>query len=250
MKNFYIKDIKITCCNLENSSEGAISYIKSNNKNYICVTDVGNLVNAHRKFRELKEAINNSFYSLPDGRPISILARLKGIKDIDRVAGPDFMEELFRKTSGTEIKHFFLGDKDEILRALTEKISVKYNLKIAGTYSPEFGFNDDSSDNKIISRINASGADLIWVSFGGGKQEVWMKNNYLKLNKGLMIGVGAAFRFFTGDLKRAPLIFQKLGFEWFFRLIQQPGKMLKRYSSTLPFFLIYSTEEFFKTNSK
>ncbi|MBK8551326.1 MAG: WecB/TagA/CpsF family glycosyltransferase [Ignavibacteria bacterium] len=250
MENFYIKDIKITCCNLESSSEVAISQVKSGNTNYICVTDAGNLVNAHRKSPELKEAINNSFISLPDGRPISMLAKLKGVKDIERVAGPDFMEELFRKTSGTEIKHFFLGDTDEILKSLTEKISGKYNLKIAGTYSPEFGKANESSDNEIVRRINDSGTDIIWVSLGGGKQEIWMKNNYLKLNKGLMIGVGAAFRFFTGDIKRAPVIFQELGFEWFFRLIQQPGRMLKRYSSTLPFFLIYSAEEFFKTNSK
>ena len=250
MENFYIKDIKITCCNLESSSENAISYIRSNGKNYICVTDAGNLVNAHRNSPELKAAINNSFISLPDGKPISVLAKLKGIQNIDRVAGQDFMKEIFKKTSGTEMKHFFLGDTEDVLKVLKEKLHNKYNINISGSYSPEFGTWTEITDYEIIREINSSNPDFIWVSLGGGKQEIWMKNNYIKVNKGIMTGVGAAFRFFTGDIKRAPVFLQKTGFEWLHRLVHQPGKMFKRYASTLPFFLIYSLQELFKTNSK
>ena len=250
MINFYIKDIKVTCCNIESSSEDAISLIRSNGKNYICVTDAGNLVNAHRNSPELKESINNSFISLPDGMPITMLAKLKGIKNMERVAGQDFMKEIFRKTSCSDIGHFFLGDTEETLKDLTEKIKKEYDVRISGSYSPEFGEWDEKTDNEIIRILNGSGSDFIWVSLGGGKQEIWMKNNYMKLNKGIMTGVGAAFRFFTGDIKRAPLFLQKLGLEWLFRLIQQPGKMFTRYLRTLPFFLIYSSQEIFKTNSK
>jgi N-acetylglucosaminyldiphosphoundecaprenol N-acetyl-beta-D-mannosaminyltransferase len=200
-------------------------------------------VNAHRNSPLLKKAINDSFISLPDGRPISILARLKGIKDMERVAGPDFMTEIFRKTSGSDIKHFFLGDTGDILEKLLKKINKNYDLQIAGSYSPDFGVWNKEIDEEIIKRINDSEADFIWVALGGGKQEIWMNENYNKLNKGIMTGVGAGFRFFTGDIKRAPLLFQKMGFEWLFRLVQQPGKMFGRYLSTLPFFVIYSFEE-------
>lgn len=200
-------------------------------------------MNAHRNSPLLKKAINDSFISLPDGRPISILARLKGIKDMERVAGPDFMTEIFRKTSGSDIKHFFLGDTGDILEKLLKKINKNYDLQIAGSYSPDFGVWNKEIDEEIIKRINDSGADFIWVALGGGKQEIWMNENYNKLNKGIMTGVGAGFRFFTGDIKRAPLLFQKIGFEWLFRLVQQPGKMFGRYLSTLPFFVIYSFEE-------
>lgn len=246
LNNFYFKDIKISCCDLDSSVKNSISQIKSGKPNYICVTDVGNLVNAHRKSSELKEAINQSFISLPDGRPISIFAKLKGIKNTDRVAGPDFMEEIFRQTTNTNLRHFFLGDTEETLEKLMRKLKSKYNLQIAGSCSPKFGKWNSKIDEDIIKKINESDADFVWVSLGGGRQEIWMKNNYTKLNKGLMTGVGAAFRFFTGDIKRAPFIFQRLGFEWLFRLIQQPGKMFKRYSNTLPFFMIYSIQEFFK----
>ena len=200
-------------------------------------------MNAHRNSPLLKKAINDSFISLPDGRPISILARLKGIKDMERVAGPDFMTEIFRKTSGSDFKHFFLGDTGDILEKLLKKINKNYDLQIAGSYSPDFGVWNKEIDEEIIKRINDSEADFIWVALGGGKQEIWMNENYNKLNKGIMTGVGAGFRFFTGDIKRAPLLFQKMGFEWLFRLVQQPGKMFGRYLSTLPFFVIYSFEE-------
>ncbi|HMS64855.1 MAG TPA: WecB/TagA/CpsF family glycosyltransferase [Ignavibacteria bacterium] len=217
---------------------------------YVCVTDVGNLINAHRNSPELKDSINNSLISLPDGRPLSVFAKLKNIKSIERVAGPDFMEEIFKKTSGTGISHFFLGDTEEVLSKLIKRILTEFDLQIAGSYSPVFGIWDKNTNDLIIEKINSANPDVIWISLGGGKQEIWMKNNYFKLKKGLMTGVGAAFRFYTGDIKRAPLFFQKAGLEWFFRLIQQPGKMFFRYSGTLPYFIIYAIQDLFKNNQK
>jgi len=249
MNNLYIKGIKVSCCTIDSSVTETISNIQSQKKNYICVTDAGNLVNAHRKSSVLKSAINNSLLSLPDGRPISLIAKLKGISDIDRVAGPDFMQAMFQKTSGTEIKHFFLGDTEGILKKLVEKVTKDFDLQIAGTFSPAFENWTQEKEEEIISKINSSGADVIWVALGGGKQEIWMMNNYAKLNKGIMIGVGAAFRFYLGDIKRAPVFFQKLGLEWMFRLVQQPGKMFKRYITTLPFFVLYSIQLIPKNNS-
>lgn len=245
MQNFYFKGIKISCCNLENAAAEVIAKSKVK-PDYVCVTDVGNLVNAYRHSTGLKESINNSLLSLPDGRPISLFARLKGVTNIDRVAGPDFMEKVFEKTSGTDMTHFFLGDTDETHTKLIKKLSEKYELTIAGTLSPQFGIWDSVTDQQIIDTINIAQPDFIWVSLGGGRQENWMKENYGKLNKGIMIGVGAAFRFYIGEIKRAPLFFQKLGMEWFFRLIQQPGKMFVRYTTTLPFFILYSMQEYFK----
>ncbi|MEO6695345.1 MAG: WecB/TagA/CpsF family glycosyltransferase [Ignavibacteria bacterium] len=249
MKNFYFKNIKVSCCDSESAVAEVIAHSKLNKPHYICVTDVGNIVNAHRKSPALKEAINNSFISLPDGRPVSLFAKLKGITNIDRVAGPDFMEKVFEKTSGTETTHFFLGDTGEIHRSLKAKLSKKYKLNVTGSLSPEFGTWTPEINDSIIKAIKTADPDFIWVSLGGGKQEIWMKENFEKLNKGIMVGVGAAFRFYTGDIKRAPYIFQRLGFEWFFRLIQQPRKMFYRYASTLPFFVLYSVQELFTNNN-
>lgn len=246
MYSYYFKGIKINICTLESAGNYILSRFNTNKPAYICVTDVGNLVNACRKSPGLKNAINNSLLSLPDGRPLSLYAKLKGIDGIDRVAGPDFMRKIFEMTSGNSVKHFFLGDTEEILEKLNIKINKDFKIRIAGSFSPEFGKWDEKVNSEIIRRLNDAGADLIWVSLGGGKQENWMHENYVKLNKGIMIGVGAAFRFYLGEIKRAPLIFQKSGFEWLFRLIQQPSKMFKRYLTTLPYFVFYTVQEFFK----
>ncbi|MBK8982253.1 MAG: WecB/TagA/CpsF family glycosyltransferase [Ignavibacteria bacterium] len=251
IKNFYFKGIKISCCDIESSVQYTIDFINGNTgAGYICVTDTGNLVNAFKRNPALKKAINNSLLSLPDGRPLSVFAQLKGIKGIGRVAGPDFMKEVFRRSGGTELKHFFLGDTEEILQRICVKAKSEYAINICGTYSPEFNQVKDISNEIIMDKIKTADADFIWVALGGGKQEVWMMNNFKKLNKGILTGVGAAFRFYLGDIKRAPVFFQRIGMEWFFRLIQQPGKMTVRYFKTLPYFVFYSAGEIFKSKSK
>ena len=246
MHSYRFKGIKINVCNMKSAVEFTLEKLNSGLPGYICVTDVGNIINAHRKNPELKSAINNSLLSLPDGRPLSLFAGLKGIKEIDRVAGPDFMQDMFNRTSGKSIRHFFLGDTEEVLKEVIRKARSEYDISISGFYSPSFDNWSDDYNEEIIKRLNDSGSDLIWIGLGGGRQEIWMKNNYVKLNKGIMTGVGAAFRFYTGKIKRAPAFLQKSGFEWSYRLLQQPGKMFNRYLSTLPYFMLYSFSEFFK----
>lgn len=248
---FYFKGVKVTCCDLDGSVRTAFDKLKKGEgPAYICVTDTGNIVNAYRNSPALRNAINSSFLSLPDGRPLSLFADAKGIKGIGRVAGPDFMEEVFRRSAGMDVKHFFLGDTQEVLNRLKDKAEKQYGIIVCGMLSPDLGSQTDGTDENIVNGINQSGADFIWVALGGGKQEIWMMNNYMKLDRGIMTGVGAAFRFYIGDIRRAPVFFRKIGMEWFFRLIQQPGKMAGRYLSTLPFFIIYAVPEFFKSKSK
>lgn len=245
MKSIFIKGVKISICEMNSATSEAMTLLSSGRPSYICVTDAGNVVNAYRNSSELRNAINNSNLSLPDGRPISILAGMKGIEGIGRVAGPDFMQKIFKKTSGKNISHFFLGDTVEILDKLTKELRTKYKIQISGSYSPPFDSWTSATDDDIIERLRKANADFIWVSLGGGKQEVWMMKNHERLEKGVMIGVGAAFRFLTGDIHRAPLMMQKTGLEWLYRLIQQPGKMFGRYAGTLPYFAAYSIQELF-----
>ena len=243
MKSIFIKGVKVSVCNMETATAEALYLVNSGKPSYICVTDSGNIVNSYRRSEDLRNAINNSDISLPDGRPISLLAEAKGISGMGRVAGPDFMQSVFKATSGSSLTHFFLGDTEETLAKLVKVTSTKYKIEIAGTFSPPFEEWTHETDANIISRLQSASADFIWVSLGGGKQEIWMMRNHAKLHNGLMIGVGAAFRFLTGDILRAPVIMQKAGLEWLYRLIQQPGKMAGRYAGTLPYFAIYSIQE-------
>lgn len=250
MHSFYFKNIKVSCCTIESAADEVFSHLKSGKPDYICVTDVGNVVNACRNNPELKIAINNSMISLPDGRPLSVFSKFIKTEYTERVAGPDFMEEIFKRTSGTDLVHFLLGDTDEIHTKIKQKAFSDYNIKITESYSPEFGEWNEKTNEEILRRINSAKPDFIWVSLGGGRQEIWMNRNYNKLDKGIMTGVGAAFRFYTGDIKRAPELFQKLGLEWMFRLMQQPGKMFTRYAATFPYFIYYAFQEYYNQNFK
>ena len=107
-------------------------------------------------------------------------------------------------------------------------------------YSPPFRELTPEEDSKIVDLINNSGADFVWIGLGAPKQEKWMAAHRDRI-KGVMLGVGAGFDFHAGTVKRAPLILQKLGFEWLYRLIQNPKRLLKRYLVTNTKFILYTT---------
>ena len=98
-------------------------------------------------------------------------------------------------------------------------------------YSPPFGNVSAELDTQIITDINNSQADVVWVGLGAPKQEIWMSEHEGKV-KGLMIGVGAGFNYFAGNIKRAPVWMQKSNLEWLYRLIQEPSRLLSRYIHT------------------
>jgi N-acetylglucosaminyldiphosphoundecaprenol N-acetyl-beta-D-mannosaminyltransferase len=210
---------------------------------YICLTDVGNVVSASHDER-LQVAINNSLLSLPDGAPLASYARLAGYKQTERISGMGLMEHLFAEKSA--FSHFLLGDTEQTInKVITKAKRIDRDIRITG-YSPPFRHFTPQDNRIIIEKIHQANPDIIWVSFGGGKQEKWMSNNIGQLGKGIMIGAGAAFKWFTGDLKTPPEIFQKLCLQWFFRLISEIAKdprkgktlFLERQLRKFPIFLM------------
>ena len=98
-------------------------------------------------------------------------------------------------------------------------------------YSPPFRKLTEEEDGKIIEKINECNPDFVWIGLGAPKQEIWMSEHQGKIN-GLMIGVGAGFDYFAGNIKRAPEWMQKNNLEWFFRLLQDPKRLFGRYWHT------------------
>ena len=98
-------------------------------------------------------------------------------------------------------------------------------------YSPPFRHLTDEEDSDIIETINLCDADFVWIGLGAPKQETWMANHQGKIN-GFMVGVGAAFDYFAGNIKRAPKWMQKCNLEWLYRLMQDPKRLFKRYWHT------------------
>ena len=191
--------------------------INNKERGYICLTDVSNLIVASQN-EDMAIAINDSLLSLADGTPLVWFAWMAGCKEIERISGASLLRRLLGDLAGC--RHYLLGDTEEtIAKVIAEAKKINAGIEISG-HSPPFKDFDPADNRRMLEKIRAARPDIIWVCFGGGKQERWMKQNLAALDSGVMIGVGAAFRFFTGDIITPPQIFQKLGLQWLFRLTE------------------------------
>lgn len=222
-----------------------IDYLHLQNKpTYITVNNV-HTVTEGIKNKDFRNIINNSFLSLPDGKPLSVVGKLKGIKNINRIFGPDFFEKTIDWGQENNLKHFFFGSANETLQKLSDKIKIKFpNAKIVGMISPSFNEFTAEENEKYIREIKASNPDLIWVSLGAPKQEKWISNNYKKLDHGVMVGIGAGFDYLSGNLKNAPLWMKNFSLEWLYRLMQEPKRLWKRYFFSNTIFIFYIILDF------
>jgi N-acetylglucosaminyldiphosphoundecaprenol N-acetyl-beta-D-mannosaminyltransferase len=110
-------------------------------------------------------------------------------------------------------------------------------LRVAGTYSPPFRALTPTEDDQLVARINASGADIVWVGLSTPKQERWMADHVGRLDAPVLIGVGAAFDFHAGLKRQAPRWMQRTGLEWLFRLASEPNRLARRYLLNNPLFV-------------
>lgn len=213
-------------------------HIKELSGEYICFSNVHTSVMA-REDASYRDVLNGAAFVFPDGTPIATLEQKKGYIGAERVAGPDFMEHMFRDTQDGRLSHFFYGASQETLDALKENLLKKYpGIDIRGMYSPPFRALSEEEDRADVNLINGSGADIIWIGLGAPKQEKWMNAHKGEIS-GVMMGVGAGFDFHAGTIKRAPKWIQKIGLEWLFRLFQDPGRLFKRYFVTNGKFIWY-----------
>lgn len=218
---------------------------------YLCFSNVHTTVMAADD-AAYRKILNHAARTFADGAPIAFLLRRGGQKDTERVAGPAFMEEMFRATADGSLSHYFYGSTPEVLEALTTRLKREYPaLRIAGSYSPPFTdaagttaantastTTDSAQGDPDIARINAAQPDILWVGLGAPKQEKWMYAHKGEI-QAVMAGVGAAFDFSAGSKKRAPEWMQKCGLEWLYRLILEPKRLWRRYLVTNTKFLWY-----------
>jgi len=242
-------DKNILGCNISNLVSYSDAYNKVLRSNINAISDYITVNNVHTviegvRDKKYKQIINNSYLALPDGKPLSIVAKIKGEKNISRIFGPTFFEKTLEWGQKDGLKHYFFGSSQKTLVKMLEAIKDKYpQAVIAGSFSPPYRQFTEEENEKFIKDINASDADLIWVGLGAPKQEIWMYENYKKLNKGIMIGIGAGFDYLAGNTKHAPEWMKNASLEWLYRLIQEPKRLWKRYLVTNTLFIIYITLE-------
>ncbi len=234
---FDVLGCKISTATAQTAMEAIIERIKLGEGGYVCFSNVHTVVTSKRD-ELLKDSTNHSFLSMPDGKPLSMYAKLKGYKDVRQVAGPDFLPFFLKTEKG--IKHYFYGSTPETLEKLAINFSKQYpQAIIAGTYSPPFRDLTPAEIEKDIEKIRNSGADVVWIGLGAPKQEYWMAEHWQQLKPAVLLGVGAAFDFHAGIKPRAPEWMRQSGLEWLHRLGSEPGRLWKRYLITNSKFIFY-----------
>jgi N-acetylglucosaminyldiphosphoundecaprenol N-acetyl-beta-D-mannosaminyltransferase len=213
-------------------------WIVDRERHYVCVTGVHGVMESQRD-PELKRIHNESGLTTPDGMPMVWAGRRAGAAHMSRVYGPDLMLALAERAAERGWRSFFYGGKEGVPDRLVERLRERYPAFISvGTYSPPFRPLTPEEDDEIVRRINASGADLVWVGLSTPKQERWMAAHVGRLDAAAMLGVGAAFDIHAGALPQAPRWMQQRGLEWLYRMAREPRRLWRRYLYNNPRFIL------------
>lgn len=204
---------------------------------YVCICNVHSVVTTTNDV-EFKIAVNNADMATPDGAPIAWALRQLGHPAQERINGPDLMMRYLVQAERLGQVVFFHGSTEATLARLRIALNSQFpQLRIGGTCSPPFRPLTLEEDEGIVNMINDSGANVVFVGLGCPKQEKWMAEHRGRINA-VMIGVGAAFDYHAGVIKRAPLWWQRNGLEWLYRLGSEPRRLFMRYMVTNTLFVI------------
>ncbi|MDP1715935.1 MAG: WecB/TagA/CpsF family glycosyltransferase [Anaerolineales bacterium] len=186
---------------------------------------------------EYSKIVNSADLVTPDGMPLVWMLRLKGHPDQQRVYGPTLMLHILEAAARENVPVGFYGSSPEVLQSLLARMQARFpNLKVAYSFSPPFQEMSQEEDAEIVKRINASSVRILFVGLGCPKQEKWMAEHRGKVNA-VMLGVGAAFDFHAGVKAQSPAWIQKMGLEWFYRLVTEPRRLWRRYLYHNPRFI-------------
>ena len=178
--------------------------------------------------KNLKESVLEADLINADGQAIVWAASFLGKPLPMRVAGIDLMESLVKKSFEKGYKCFFFGAKENVVSKVVGKYSKLYSKNIIAGYRN--GFFNSNEEKDIVEEIIHSKANILFVAMSSPKKEIFLNKFKLQLKDvNFIMGVGGSFDVISGDIKRAPVFMQKIGLEWFYRFLQEPRRMWKRY---------------------
>jgi len=203
-----------------------------------------NFCNVHvtmeaQRHAALRAALNApKAVTVPDGMPLVWAMRMWRAPIRTRVYGPDFFDLCFTRATEPGWRHFLYGSTDATLALLQQRLQTRFpKARIVGAYAPPFRPLSADEERADAARINASGANIVWVGLGAPKQELWLHRMAPLLQAPVLVAIGAAFDFHAGTVKQAPDWMQDHGFEWLYRFIQEPRRLWKRYCYNNPLFI-------------
>lgn len=255
MKNNLTKQIllgvDITNATQEEILEYIFSSLENSLKPYYIVTPNPEMLVLSQKRNEFNRALNQALLALPDGVGITIAGQLLGIPFKERVTGTDILEEvckmivnLNKKQVKNAITVGFLGGRENVAQKTADCLREKYpGLAVA------FAGEEWPKAAPLHLWTSEPQIDILFVAFGFPKQEEWMHDHVGKIPVKIMIGVGGAFDYISGNVSRAPKFIRSIGLEWLYRLIRQPWRV-KRQLALITFVFLVLSERFNRSHSK
>ncbi|MFC5480664.1 WecB/TagA/CpsF family glycosyltransferase [Massilia suwonensis] len=202
-------------------------FIRSGKPHQHVVVNVDKLVKASRD-EELRRIINACALVNVDGMPVVWASRLLGKPLKERVAGVDLFEALMRRAGERGWRVFLLGARAEVVAGVAERYGLRYpDLAIAGWRDGYW--QGEAEEAAVAEQIRASRADLLFVAIGSPKKEQFLGRWQETMRIPFAMGVGGTFDVAIGRVKRAPRWMQRAGLEWFYRFLQEPRRMFRRY---------------------
>ncbi len=234
-----ILGVPLALIDYEHTLQWMDAAVAARRKAYVCVAAV-HTVMLFQEDPELREAVLASSFTVPDGQPLVWAMNALGARITRRVYGPDLMAKACARAATTGTRMFLYGTKGEAaLAGLTRTLEARYpGLRIVGGHPPVFRPLSAGEQAEVAAKINASGADVVWVGLGVPRQEKWMHAMRGRLDAPVLVGVGAAFDFHAGTVRQAPAWLQRLGLEWAFRLAMEPRRLWRRYAKYNPLFVL------------
>lgn len=223
--NTYVNNV-----NMDEAIQAIEDMIASEKKSYIVAINV-DVVMKIENDSYLKEITDKADMVLVDGKPLEWIAKWHKRPIKAKISGSDLVPLLCKRAAKKGYSLFIIGGKDGIAEKAKQNLERDLpEIKIVGTYSPPFGFERDETElsriNEMISDVHP---DILIACFGCPKQEKWIYENYQKYNARVSICAGATVDFLAGNVNRAPRWMSNHGLEWFYRFLQEPKRMFKRY---------------------
>jgi N-acetylglucosaminyldiphosphoundecaprenol N-acetyl-beta-D-mannosaminyltransferase len=233
-----ILGVHVNAISMGDAIQAVDSWICSRNPHYICVTPAHSVMECY-DHPDLRIIYNHSGLTTPDGMAIVWLLRAKGFRFVERVYGPDLMLAVCEQGVEKGYRHYFYGGAPGIGEKLAVVLQHQFpGLQVVGVDSPPFRKLTAEEGVAEQSRIRAAHPDIVWVGIGSPRQEIWMSENVNQLNVPVLVGVGAAFDFLSGNKRQAPAWVQRSGLEWFYRLVSEPRRLWRRYLLGYPRFVV------------
>ncbi|MDX2195467.1 MAG: WecB/TagA/CpsF family glycosyltransferase [Cytophagales bacterium] len=233
-----IIDLDVSTMPYDTVIDNIFALAKQKTPSYVCFANAHMAVEA-RLNPKLANSVNNATIVTSDG--MSVVMAMKYLHKIkqDRTAGMDMIYDVMTGAEKNNLSVFLFGNSNETMDMFINKAKREHpNLKIAGAITPPFTEFTPEENQYFLDQINASKANMVFVSLGCPKQEKWMSENSSNINS-VLLGFGGAFTLYSNKIKRAPMWMQQNCMEWLYRLIQEPRRLWKRYMLTNTLFVWY-----------